>query len=91
MPREACGLAAHTCTRVNHLDFGDIPFYLPQLTMWKKVLIARVHDHVNVMEIRRQQYKYRAHCFHFFRDTGRGFTQLPHPGLRGRAHWCDSR
>jgi ATP-dependent DNA helicase PIF1 len=55
----------------NHLHFGNIPKYLPQLTMVEEMLIARVHAHVNVMEVRGQQYKYRGRCVHLLSDTGR--------------------
>ncbi|KAH7108653.1 hypothetical protein EDB81DRAFT_609901, partial [Dactylonectria macrodidyma] len=61
----------------NHLDFGLIPAFLPQLTIVEEMLIAPVHVFVNVMQVRGQQYKYRGHIVHFLRDVGKVYRQLP--------------
>ncbi|KJZ70621.1 hypothetical protein HIM_09976 [Hirsutella minnesotensis 3608] len=61
----------------NHLDFGEVPTNLPDLTMVEEMLIARVHVHVKVLQVRGAQYKYRGHVVHFLRNVGRLFEELP--------------
>lgn len=61
----------------NNLDFGEVPSNLPDLTMIEEMLIARVHVHVKVLQVRGAQYKYRGHVVHFLRNVGRLFEELP--------------
>ncbi|KJZ70103.1 hypothetical protein HIM_10506 [Hirsutella minnesotensis 3608] len=61
----------------NNLDFGEVPGNLPDLTMVEEMLIARVHVHVKVLQVRGAQYNYRGHVVHFFRNVGRLFEELP--------------
>ena len=61
----------------NSLDFGEVPGNLPSLTMVEEMLIARVHVHVKVLQVRGAQYKYRGHVVHFLRNVGRLFEELP--------------
>ncbi|KAM4061728.1 DDE superfamily endonuclease [Hirsutella rhossiliensis] len=61
----------------NNLDFGEVPANLPDLTMVEEMLIARVHVHVKVLQVRGAQYKYRGHVVHFLRNVGRLFEELP--------------
>ncbi|KAM4062958.1 PIF1-like helicase [Hirsutella rhossiliensis] len=61
----------------NNLDFGEVPSDLPDLTMVEEMLIARVHVHVKVLQVRGAQYKYRGHVVHFLRNVGRLFEELP--------------
>ncbi|KAJ3454226.1 hypothetical protein MRS44_018120 [Fusarium solani] len=61
----------------NSLDFGEVPGSLPSLTMVEEMLIARVHVHVKVLQVRGSQYKYRGHVAHFLRNVGRLFEELP--------------
>ncbi|PON19971.1 hypothetical protein TGAM01_v211164 [Trichoderma gamsii] len=61
----------------NHLDFGEVPSNLPNLTMVEEMLIARVHVHVKVLQVRGAQYKYRGHVVHFLRNVGKLFEELP--------------
>ncbi|KAJ3454665.1 hypothetical protein MRS44_013265 [Fusarium solani] len=61
----------------NNLDFGEVPGNLPSLTMVEEMLIARVHVHVKVLQVRGSQYKYRGHVVHFLRNVGRLFEELP--------------
>ncbi|KKP00882.1 hypothetical protein THAR02_07028 [Trichoderma harzianum] len=61
----------------NHLDFGEVPNNLPNLTMAEEMLIARVHVHVKVLQVRGAQYKYRGHVVHFLRNVGKLFEELP--------------
>lgn len=64
-------------TAENHLDCGDIPEHLPELSQVEEMMIARVHVHVQVMCVRGQQYKYRGHVINFLRDIGKVYSQLP--------------
>jgi hypothetical protein len=48
-----------------HLDFGDVPDFLPPLTLVEEQLSARVHVHVDVGLFRGQQYKYKGHVINF--------------------------
>ncbi|KJZ68228.1 hypothetical protein HIM_12379 [Hirsutella minnesotensis 3608] len=61
----------------NNLDFGEVPDNLPDLSMVEEMLIARVHVHVKVLQVRGAQYKYRGHVVHFLRNVGRLFEELP--------------
>ncbi|KAM4060764.1 PIF1-like helicase [Hirsutella rhossiliensis] len=61
----------------NNLDFGEVPGNLPDLTMVEEMLIARIHVHVKVLQVRGAQYKYRGHVIHFLRNIGRLFEELP--------------
>ncbi|KAM4062490.1 PIF1-like helicase [Hirsutella rhossiliensis] len=54
-----------------------VPGNLPDLTMVEEMLIARVHVHVKVLQVRGAQYKYRGHVVHFLRNVGRLFEELP--------------
>ncbi|KAM4066763.1 ATP-dependent DNA helicase PIF1 [Hirsutella rhossiliensis] len=45
--------------------------------MVEEMLIARVHVHVKVLQVRGAQYKYRGHVVHFLRNVGRLFEELP--------------
>lgn len=45
----------------NNLDFGEVPGNLPDLTMVEEMLIARIHVHVKVLQVRGAQYKSRRH------------------------------
>ncbi|KAH7119472.1 hypothetical protein B0J13DRAFT_457717, partial [Dactylonectria estremocensis] len=45
----------------NNLNFGEVPGNLPNLTIVKEMLIARVHVHMKVLQVRGAQYKYRGH------------------------------
>ncbi|KJZ69974.1 hypothetical protein HIM_10645 [Hirsutella minnesotensis 3608] len=45
--------------------------------MVEEMLIARVHVHVKVLQVRGAQYKYRGHVVRFLRNVGRLFEELP--------------
>jgi len=49
----------------NKLNPGPIPSFLPILTAIKKLLIARVYIHLQVIHIRSQQHRYTGYvcCF----------------------------
>ncbi|EED14419.1 hypothetical protein TSTA_106280 [Talaromyces stipitatus ATCC 10500] len=40
----------------NNMDPGDVPAFLPELTQTEEMLIARVHVHMEIRQIRGQQY-----------------------------------
>ena len=64
-------------TAVNHLDVGAIPPHLPQLTQIEEQLIARVHVHLQVWQIKGQQYKYKHHIVNFMQNTTKVYDKLP--------------
>ncbi|KAM4067379.1 ATP-dependent DNA helicase PIF1 [Hirsutella rhossiliensis] len=45
--------------------------------MVEEMLIARIHVHVKVLQVRGAQYKYRGHVIHFLCNIGRLFEELP--------------
>ena len=61
----------------NHMDPGDVPSHLPQLTQIEEILIARVHSAVELWQARGQQWKYKGHVIHFLRDVAKVYDQLP--------------
>ncbi|EXK80752.1 hypothetical protein FOQG_14785 [Fusarium oxysporum f. sp. raphani 54005] len=61
----------------NNLDFREVSGNLPDLTMVEEILIARVHVHVKVLQVRVAQYKYRGHVVHFLRNVGTLLEELP--------------
>ena len=64
-------------TAANHLDVGAIPPHLPQLTQIEEQLIAQVHVHVQVWQIKGQQYKYKYHIVNFMQNTTKVYKKLP--------------
>lgn len=63
-------------TAENDLDPGEFPDNLPSLTQVEEMLIARVHVHVEVCQVRGQQYKYTGYIINFLRDTGKVYNKL---------------
>ncbi|KAF2221256.1 hypothetical protein BDZ85DRAFT_283331 [Elsinoe ampelina] len=61
----------------NDMDPGDIPTELPVLTQAEEMLIARVHVHIELYQIRGQQWKYRGHIIIFLQNVGQVWDQLP--------------
>jgi hypothetical protein len=70
----------------NNLDPESVPRYrnadsimldLPILTNIEERLIARVHVHYEIRQIRGGQRKYKGHVISFLRDTRKLFTTLP--------------
>ena len=64
-------------TAANHLDVGAVPPHLPQLTQIEEQLIARVHVHLQVWQIKGQQYKYKHHIVNFMQNTTKVYDKLP--------------
>lgn len=60
----------------NLLDFGAVPD-LPDLTLIEQLLISRIHVAINVFKVRGQQYKYRGHIVHFFKNVAKVYSELP--------------
>ncbi|KAM4056434.1 PIF1-like helicase [Hirsutella rhossiliensis] len=50
--------------------------------MVEEMLIARVHVHVKVLQVRGAQYKYRGHVVHFLRNVVCSRFPVPPPGYR---------
>ncbi|EED11952.1 hypothetical protein TSTA_000300 [Talaromyces stipitatus ATCC 10500] len=61
----------------NNMDPSDVPTFLPELTQTEEMLIARVHVHMQIRQIRGQQYRYQGHIVNFLRDTQRVCNRLP--------------
>ncbi|RFU33151.1 hypothetical protein B7463_g3183, partial [Scytalidium lignicola] len=61
----------------NHLDPGEFPAHLPILTQVEEMLIAKVHIHMEVCQVRGQQFKYTEHIINFLRDTRKVYNKLP--------------
>jgi hypothetical protein len=53
----------------NNLDLGAVPDHLPELNDVEEMLIARAHVHVQVRQIRGQQYQYSGHTVCFMQNT----------------------
>ena len=52
----------------NHADVGFVPAHLPVLNDVEEMLIAR-HTHLQVRQVKGQQYRYTGHTVHFMQDT----------------------
>ena len=61
----------------NNINLGAIPKYLPTLTKVKKIIIARVHVHLQVARVRGQQYQYTKYIICFGQNTPKTQRQLP--------------
>jgi hypothetical protein len=61
----------------NNLDPRPMPPHLPALTSTEEQLIAKVHVHMEMRQLRGQQYKYKGHICHFSVNVGRVFNWLP--------------
>ena len=61
----------------NDLDLGPTPAHLPALSEVEEMLIARAHVHVQVRQIRGQQYQYSGHTVSFMQNTQKLYTKLP--------------
>ena len=64
-------------TAANHLDVSAVPPHLPQLTQIEEQLIAQVHVHLQVWQIKGQQYKYKHHIVNFMQNTTKVYDKLP--------------
>ena len=74
--RQASG-APPLYTDANNLDVGLVPDHLPELTQIEELLIARVHVHLQVWQVKGQQYKYRSHVVDFMQNTPKIYHKLP--------------
>jgi hypothetical protein len=61
----------------NHLDPGDVPDFLPQLSAIEEMCIARVHCFVEVRQHRGVQFKYKGHVCNFLSNVGHVHDRLP--------------
>jgi hypothetical protein len=64
-------------SKENFMDPGSVPRHLQPLTQVEEQLIARVHVHVEVRQVRGQQFKYTGHVINFLRDVGKVYKKLP--------------
>jgi hypothetical protein len=58
----------------NHLDFGPVPNYLPELSQTEQMMISRVHTFTQVRQVRGAQYRYKGHCVNFARNIAKVFV-----------------
>ncbi len=63
-------------TAANHLNVGAVPPHLPQLTQIEEQLIAQVHVHLQVWQIKGQQYKYKHHIVNFMQNIMKVYDKL---------------
>jgi hypothetical protein len=61
----------------NNLDPGMMPEGLEPMTQIEEMLIARVHCHVEVRQVRGVQYKYKGHVVSFLTNTAKVYNRLP--------------
>ena len=61
----------------NKADVGLVPAHLPELNDVEETLIAPVHTHLQVRQVKGQQYRYTGHTVHFMQDTVKVHNRLP--------------
>ena len=64
-------------TERNCLDVGSIPEHLSELTQIEEHLIARLHVHIQVWQVKGQQFKYKSHVVTFMQNTAKVYNKLP--------------
>ena len=64
-------------TDCNHLNVGSVPEHLSELTQVEEHLIAQLHIHIQVWQIKGQQFKYKSHVVTFMQNTPKVFNKLP--------------
>ena len=64
-------------TVANNADVGTVPEQLPELTQIEEQLIARVHVHLQVWQVKGQQYKYKSYVVNFMQNTSKVYNKLP--------------
>ena len=55
----------------NELDFGQIPYHLPELSMTEQMMISKIHIFSQIRQVRGAQYRYKGHCVSFFRNVAK--------------------
>ena len=64
-------------TRSNCLDVDPVPEHLSELMQVEEHLIARLHVHIQVWQIKGQQFKYKSHVMTFMQNTPKVYNKLP--------------
>jgi hypothetical protein len=72
-----CRTQGNKFTAEYSLDVEAVPAHLPALTDIEEMAIARLHTHVQVRQIRGQQYKYSGHTINFMQNTKKLYIKLP--------------
>lgn len=67
----------HLYSLQNHMDPGDVPSWLPELTAIEQLLIAPIHISMHIAHIKGAQYRYKGHVMTFLRDVPDVVTRLP--------------
>ena len=63
-------------TECNHLDVSSVPEHLSELTQVEEHLIAHLHIHIQVWQIKGQQFKYKSHVVTFMQNTSKVYNKL---------------
>jgi hypothetical protein len=80
---DCCGPCRHSKRRRlwfapgSNLNLGAVPDHLPELNDVEEMFIARAHVHVQVRQIRDQQYQYSGHTVCFMQNTQKLYNKLP--------------
>ena len=64
-------------TERNCLDVGSVPEHLSELMQIEEHLIAHLHVHIQVWQIKRQHFKYKSHVVTFMQNTPKVYNKLP--------------
>ena len=64
-------------SKSNNADVGSIPHNLPSLSEIEEILIARAHVHVQVRQIKGQQFSYSRYTVNFMRNVTKVYRKLP--------------
>lgn len=59
------------------MDPGEVPSYLPCLSIAEEMLIARAHVHMDFRRVKGCQYKYSGHVVNFMQNTAKIINRLP--------------
>ena len=63
-------------TENNCLDVGSVPEHLSELTQNEEHLIARLHVHIQVWQVKGQQFKYKSHVGTFMQNTAKVYNNF---------------
>ena len=63
-------------TECNYLNVSSVLKHLSELTQVEEHLIARLHVHIQVWQIKGQQFKYKSHVMTFIQNTSKVYNKL---------------
>lgn len=59
------------------MDVGFIPDNLPSLSEIEEILITEAHVHVQIRQIKGQQFSYSGHIVNFMQNVTKVYQKLP--------------